>query len=146
MNTDNININSKPVVSACTSSTSALQDQGDGDNSTLPAIETDNSNDITLPDKDLLMMTDAEFKEIKKNLVVEEEKKTVTLTVIRTDTKLLDGTVETKRETSIGYTDNINKSDLNFNTIVMDVTKQLQDFAENGTDEVKLFPITNNSL
>ncbi len=130
---------------ATNSTSEKVQQQYDSD-ATVPAVDSSVSNDIKLPDRDLLLMTDEEFKELKKKLVVSEEKKTVSLTVIRTDTKLLDGTVETKRETSIGYTENISESDINFNSIVMDVTKQLQDFAENGTDKVKLYQLKTSDV
>ncbi|CAG2238841.1 unnamed protein product [Mytilus edulis] len=71
---------------------------------------------------------------MKSNLVEEEDAKTVTLALIKTDQKFLDGSVEVKMETCIGYTENVDKNKLNVPDIVTEVTNLINDVVDSNNN------------
>ncbi|CAC5404503.1 unnamed protein product [Mytilus coruscus] len=102
-------------------------------------IEKDNLEDFCVGNGDFLDITDAEFTDIKSNLVVEEDIKTVTLTLIKTEQKFLDGSVKVKKETCIGYTENVDKSRLNVLDIVTEITHSINDVVDSNNNVPDMF-------
>ena len=96
--------------------------------------DTDNLNDLFNDsndnkfDNDFLDITDQEFNTMKSDLVITEDVKTVTLTLTKTEQKFLDGSVKVKKESCIGYSENVDKDKLNLKDIVVEVTDHVNDF------------------
>ena len=85
---------------------------------------------------DFLNMTDQEYAELKSSLIVNEDIRTVTLTLIKTEQRFLDGSVKVKRETSVGYSENVDKNKLNMQDIVKEVLDQVNDFVNPNNKNV----------
>lgn len=77
---------------------------------------------------DFLDMTENEYEQLRSGLIVQEDVKTVTLTLTKTEQKFLDGSVKVKRESTVGFSENVDKDTLNIRNIVDEVTFQINDF------------------
>ncbi|XP_071177956.1 transcription factor hamlet-like [Mytilus edulis] len=111
----------------------------EADNCVTVEKENCNLDGFCVVDDDFLDITEEEFTDMKSNLVVEEEVKTVTLTLIKTEQKFLDGSVKVKKETCIGYTENVDKNRLNVPDIVTEVTNLINDVVDSNNNVPEMF-------
>ncbi|CAG2196786.1 unnamed protein product [Mytilus edulis] len=111
----------------------------EADNYVTLEKENFNLDGFCVVDDDFLDITEEEFTDMKSNLVVEEDVKTVTLTLIKTEQKFLDGSVKVKKETCIGYTENVDKNKLNVPDIVTEVTNLINDVVDSNNNVPEMF-------
>lgn len=110
------------------SAESSVGDHNNNDPSTSTGNYATEDDFKNLESMDFLNMTDQEYSDIKKDMVVEEDIKTVTLSLTRTVTKTMDGTIKVKKEATVGFTENVDKDKVSVRDIVNQVATDVNDY------------------